>query len=301
MLKRCWMVGAIVLGAGSAVALAQVPAAAAPKADAPKVEAPKPATPAADLPSGKEVLERAIAASGGRERLSKLKSRVSTGTMEIPAQGLKASIVLTQVAPNNIAMVMEVPGMGKVQQGFNGTLGWEVNPMAGARLLTGEELQTFIRGSTLSSELRYAEDYKSFTTIGTEEVAGKPAIQVRMVPNVGGESTMVFDKESGLLVKMSGTIKTQMGEIPTVTLMEDYREVDGMKLPFRSRVQVVGMGVEQVIAFEKIEHDGEIAADVMTPPEQVKKLAEKAAPAPAAPAGEKPGEKPAEPAPGKGG
>jgi zinc protease len=288
MLKRSTTILALLASAGlCSAAFAQAPAAAPAQPAKPAAEA----APAADLPAARDLLEKAIEATGGRAAIEKIKSRVSTGTMEVPAQGIKASILMSQAAPDLVAMELDLPGMGKVRQGHDGKTAWELNPMTGARVLDAEERESFVRGAMLNSELMYDKLYKEMTTVGTEDVAGKPTFKVRLVPTSGDPMHMFLSKETGLPVQMSSTMKSPMGEIQTLTLIEDYREVDGVKIPFKTRVQIVGMGIEQVVSFEKIEQNTEIPADRFAVPEEIKKAMEK----PAAPA------TPATPAPATGG
>lgn len=265
-----WMlVAAAGLSGVGRVALAQAtPATPATPASTPAAADAKPE----GLPDAKSVLERAIAAAGGRDRLAAIKNRVSTGRMEVPAQGMKAAMTLTQAAPDLLMVEVDLPGLGKVQQAHDGQVGWEVNPMQGARLIEGNELAALLRGATLNADIAYETQYKAWETVGAEEVAGKKAVQVKMTPNTGEPTLMSFDADSGLLLKMTGSVQSGMGELQTVTLLEDYRDVDGLRLSFRSRVQVVGMGVEQVVIFEKIEHNLDLPADRFAMPEPVKKL-----------------------------
>ena len=53
-----------------------------------------------DLPTADTVMNQYIEATGGKAAYEKIKNRVSTGTIEIPAANLKGTIKLTQAAPN---------------------------------------------------------------------------------------------------------------------------------------------------------------------------------------------------------
>jgi hypothetical protein len=275
-----------VAGLASSVALAQPTGNAGGEPPKAPAKAPEAAKPAANLPPAKEILEKSITASGGRAAIEKLKNRTVTGTMEIPAQGIKGTLNLVQVAPAKAKLELDIPGLGKMEQGSDGTNVWESNPMAGSRLVEGDERDQYLRSSTMNAELFFEQNYPTIETLGVEDVAGKPAYKVRMKPKNGPESIGFFDQASGLMVKQTTTMKSPMGEIPSVTLIEDYRDVDGVKVPFKTRQQVMGM--EQVIAFESVKHNTDVAADKFEPPADVKALLAKKE---AKPADAKPGDK----------
>ncbi len=45
--------------------------------------------------------------------------------------------------------------------------------------------------------------------------------------------TLYFDHESGLLLRMVRYAKSPIGRVPTMVDYSDYREVGGIKMPFR--------------------------------------------------------------------
>src|ERR1700722_13875215 len=78
------------------------------------------ATPSsAALPSADQVLKHYYAAIGGRAAWEKLHSRVSKGTIEIPAMNnLTGTIEVHMKAPDSILLVINVGG-AVIQQGFD--------------------------------------------------------------------------------------------------------------------------------------------------------------------------------------
>ena len=106
-------------------------------------------------------------------------------------------------------------------------------------------------------------------TVGKDVVNGAPCYSVRMTPKDATEkpSTMCFDTQSGLLVKMSSVAKTQMGTVPIELTMTDYR-VDGpIKTPHRIETLAAGQPIEiettqVVINGELPEHIFDLPPDV---------------------------------------
>lgn len=275
---------ALVFFAGTA--LAQAPAAPAKPAAPAQPAAPtqpavpaKPATPApaADkLPEAKEILAKFIKASGGVEAMEKFKTRVTEGTMEMKPMGLKAKFKLNQSSPAMMKMLMEIEGMGTVEQGTDGTQAWEDNPMSGPRLLTGDELDEAKRQADIMAEAHPEKTYSEMKTLGVEKVGDAECYAVELKTKSGNARTHYYDKTSGLLVRMKLKAKNQMGEFETDSIITDYREVDGVKLPFSTTVKIpVGPGIEQILKIEKITHNSELPKDAFKPSADVQELIDK--------------------------
>src|SRR3984885_11998062 len=95
---------------------------------------------AAALPTADQVLDHYVQAIGGRAAWMKLNSRVSKGTIEIPAMdNLTGTLEIHEKAPNFMLAVISLGG-GAFEQGFDGTTAWCNNPRDGLRVLTGGEL-----------------------------------------------------------------------------------------------------------------------------------------------------------------
>jgi hypothetical protein len=249
--------------------------AASPFAVAQQAPTPAPAADVANLPTGEQVIEKFIEATGGRAAYEKLNNRISNGSFEMPAAGIKASMSIIQAAPNKARVTMDIPGVGKVEQGCDGDTVWEKSDIQGVRILDGAERETMLRQLAFNSELNWKNLYKSAETVGAEDVDGKPAIKVKLVA-ARDESVMhnFYDKESGLLVRTDMVAKTQVGDLPVTIRMSDYRDVDGIKIPMLATQNLGNM--EQTITTESVKHNTEIPADAFTLPPEVKALKDKA-------------------------
>src|SRR5258708_36503016 len=78
-----------------------------------------PAAWAADeaLPKAETILDRYVEVTGGKAAYEKHKTELGTGTMTFTAQGLKGSISRYAAAPNQTYAVIELEGIGKIEQG----------------------------------------------------------------------------------------------------------------------------------------------------------------------------------------
>lgn len=236
--------------------------------------APKAETPAADLPSGESILDRFIEKTGGKAAYEAVTSRVTKGTMNMAAMGISGTLVITQKAPNMILSEIEITGMGKVQQGSDGNVVWERNPMMGVRLVEGGERDALKRQLALDAQANWRNYFKSATTIGMGNVDGKETYKVEVIDNAGTKSTMHYEVESGLLVRMEAVTATQMGEIPMVVSMTEYKDFGGTLVPTKMLTDIGGGMAQQEIAITDVQTNIEIPEATFALPDDVKKLAE---------------------------
>ncbi|MCP4443978.1 MAG: hypothetical protein GY811_01350 [Myxococcales bacterium] len=226
------------------------------------------------LPKAEEILERAIEESGGRAAYAAVKSFNVSGTFAIPAQKMQGALSILGASGGRLRFELEIPGMGTERSGSDGSTVWSMSAMTGSRILEGAERERMLRDADLLKELKWREYYKSANTTGVEDVEGKPAFTVEMVDNVDLSETRFYDKESGLLVRQTGIVKTQMGEMKNDMHFRDYMDFDGMLMP--SVVEIEVMGMTQVMTTTSIEINVETTDESFALPEEIKKLAEAA-------------------------
>ncbi len=65
------------------------------------------------------------------------------------------------------------------------------------------------------------------------ELAGRSVNVLQGTGTGGFTATLYFDVESGLLTRVVRYANSAMGRVPTQFDYEDYREVAGVKIPFR--------------------------------------------------------------------
>jgi hypothetical protein len=227
---------------------------------------------AADLPSAEKLLQLSLERSGGAQALAKAKNAVMTGTVEMAGHNITGPVELYQDGSKSYT-VIELPGIGKVEEGFDGETAWEMNALQGARIKDGEERANIERSSKISVLSSWRDYYKQARTTGSEDVEGKPAWKVEMTPKEGKPETFYFDKDTMLLVRTTATVATPLGEIPVEAMMGDYRVVDGIKTPFTMTEKAMSQVI--VMKFDKVQYNAPIAADRFDLPPAVKALAAK--------------------------
>lgn len=223
----------------------------------------------ADIPTGEALMEKAAAKIGSKAALAKAKSIMMSGTVSVEGRNMTGPVAVWQEAGKSVTSI-EFPGVGKVEEGFDGTVAWEMNALQGARIKTGEERAAAIRAGRLNLVASWREDYKSALNLGEATVEGKPTWKVELIPNEGRPETFYFDKESGLPVRVSQILVSPLGEINVDMLVSDYREVDGIQTAFMIKQQAAGQVM--VMRFTKITYSEPIPAGRFDLPAAVKAI-----------------------------
>jgi zinc protease len=71
---------------------------------------------------------------------------------------------------------------------------------------------------------------------GVEKIAGRDVYRVLAFWPAGGIDRLYFDAQSGLLLRIVHRIESPLGALPLQTDYEDYRDVNGVRIPFLIRV-----------------------------------------------------------------
>ncbi len=221
------------------------------------------------LPTGKEVVERNIVASGGYEAFAKLENRTAKATIIINPAGIKGKITTCHEKSGKIRVRMNMEGLGIIDKGYDGQAFWEKNPMTGPRLVDGKERAMMVL-LTQFNPTEYEDHYQKIENIGTETVAGTDCYMVRFTPKTIKAFTVWFSIESALEVKREMTIYNQMGELEMEMRNYDYREVDGIKIPFKTISR--GFNMEEVITLSRVVHNQELPENRFTLPNEIKQL-----------------------------
>ncbi len=229
---------------------------------------------AAEFPAAEGLLDRFIERSGGVAAYAKAKNVEMIGTVEIAGRNISGKIAMVEEG-GKAWTSMELPGIGRVEQGFDGNIGWEMNAIQGARLIEGDEKSALKRGSSYSAVTAWRDDYKAARTVGEETVEGAPAWKVLMTPKEGRAETFYFDKESKLLIRVTTLTSTPLGDIPADVVMSDYKSVDGIMTAFTMTQKAMGQSI--VMKFDKITYNATLPKGRFDLPVAVKALVAKQA------------------------
>jgi outer membrane lipoprotein-sorting protein len=200
------------------------------------------------LPTGKEVIADHLEAIGGAAAWKAIKSMRATGTFSLPAQKMSGTLDLMTARPARMRLRVTLDGVGKIESGYDGKVGWTIDPISGPSVLSGRELTEMADDSTFDALLYGPEFVKEFLPIARENFGPTPAIKVKVVLRSGTEQFEYFDAASGVVLGFEGTRATPMGNVPTTEILSNYKLFGKVKLPTTIRQRALGFETEISIA-----------------------------------------------------
>jgi len=231
--------------AGAALAQEKPQTAKAPEANTAKATA---ADPTVD-----QILDKYVQAIGGRQAVEKITSRVTKGTFEVTTMGMKGDLEIYVKAPNKILTIQNLSGVGEIRDGYDGKIAWSQNPMMGLREKSGPELAAVVRESDIHSSIKIRQIYSKLELKGKEKVGDRETYLVLATPAEGAPVKVYYDAQTGLIARTDVELETPQGKFQIQTTLDDYREVDGVKMPFTRR-QESSMG-SAVIKWTEVKHN----------------------------------------------
>ncbi len=229
-----------------------------------------------DLPEAGAILDRAVEAMGGTDAMKAVETRYTSGKFSLPAMGIEASLQSWAKRPNLTYTEISSPALGQMLSGSDGEHIWENSAMTGPNLKEGEERAVSARQNDMDGLVNWRKHYSEVETLGREEVDGTLCYKVALTPHDGHVETHYYNVETGLLVKMEMTMKSEMGEIPIESFLSDYREIEGLMIPFKTR-QVIMQMQEMVSVVDSVAINVEIPPDRFALPAEIQALVEKKA------------------------
>jgi len=212
-----------------------IPSLAAQYAVAPLIDDPYEILQAPGAPSADTVLDKYIQAAGGA-RLTSFTSIVAKGTYRGFDDFEMYALEVFAKAPNQRTTILHSQ-YGDMTTTYDGRSGWMAAPIeskpAPVMALTGGNLE----GAGVEAELSFPGRIKQ--VLGRWVVGPLTLIDDREVRIVQGKKAngspikLYFEEESGLLVRLVRYSDSPVGRVPTQIDYEDYREVSGIKMPFK--------------------------------------------------------------------
>lgn len=215
-------------------------------------------TQAPGQPTPDKVLDAYIQALGGAQKLAAIKSYVAKGgSVGFGGFGGGGHVEIDAKFPDQRATYIKFDastGRTDSDRVYNGKLGFIKTPLAVLTdyELTGAELD----GARMDAELSFPGQIKQVLTnlkVGqptaisdlpgpssqTSNQAASETMQDRLVNVVQGTGprnllvTMYFDAKTNLLLRVVRYGRTPIGRVPTQVDYSDYRDVNGVKMPFK--------------------------------------------------------------------
>jgi photosynthetic reaction center cytochrome c subunit len=217
--------------------------AASPAAGQPS-PTPTPAPPTAD-----QILAKYTDAIGGQAAIDKMKTRVMKGTYA-GFNGTELVFEASLTAPDKFYVTVTTP-QGTNERGFDGKVAWEKNSR-GVNELTNPVLDQMKSMFLSFRNLKLKEEFTRLRLGGRDKIGDRAVVIVSGTTTDNHRERLFFDTETGLLLRRISYTETMIGVIPEQIDFEDYRDVDGLKLPFTVKVSSVEPGLVSTRKYTEI-------------------------------------------------
>jgi hypothetical protein len=210
------------------------------------------------LPPAESILDKFIQASGGAQRLAGLTSFVARGeSVGFGGFGGNGAVEIIAKAPDKRAMSIVFKaetGRGDQIRTYDGRTGWLRTPLnvVGEFQLSGTDLDGARVDAMLSFPGQIKQTLTNWKSAPPTTITDLPAPSSQTAFQQGSASeqehnvdvvqgtgprgllvTLYFDRQTGLLLRELRMGNSPIGRIPTQIDYADYRDVNGIKLPFR--------------------------------------------------------------------
>src|SRR5215469_2463709 len=183
----------------------------------------------ANLPGSDQVLDKYVVAVGGADALKKIKTRKQKGTMEVSGQQFPIEVYCE--APDKRVSISQIRN-GRSVTAFNGEVGWLTMGNRVHRMSTPEREAARV-DAEMYFPVRVREMYKEFQVLPGESLEGHATMVVAASGPGQPPLRLYFDQGNGLLSRLVRYTETPLGRVPTQIDYADYRETDGVRIPYR--------------------------------------------------------------------
>jgi hypothetical protein len=178
--------------------------------------------------SATDVIGKYLAAIGGKEKLAAVKDLQTVGTASV--QGQKVVVTHTYVVPGNLVMDIELPDMNNTHALHLVVKGDSIHfTQMGQTPALDEDARKDIREEAVPfPELNFGkEGYKTQLT-SIKNINGKDVYELKVTNPAGKTFYYYYDLGTGLRTR----VVKNLSQGQTTTDYSDYREVDGIKIPW---------------------------------------------------------------------
>jgi len=180
-----------------------------------------------------QVLDKYIQALGGRDAVAKLKTRTRKGTLTNRANQT-ANVTIEDTATGQIRTSIDGQP-APATRAFDGKAAWgQTGPRV--RDFEGVEATNIGLAADLALPVNIKDTYNALAVQNYGRIAGHQVISLQGRRANGVSEQLMFDRESGLLVRRNIRLRTPLGELPVEIGYDDYRPVNGVQTPFEMHI-----------------------------------------------------------------
>ena len=181
-------------------------------------------------PTADQILDKYIAALGGADAIRKVTTRVEKGAISF--SGHESPIEIFAKAPDKRISVMHSPN-GDSLTAYDGQGGWLGNAGRPARDMSAPEAEAAKLDADFYFAVHAKEVFSQFRVGHPEKIGEREAVTLIGIRQGQPPVRLYFDQASGLLLRQVRFADTPIGRNPTQIDYADYREVDGVRVPYR--------------------------------------------------------------------
>lgn len=236
-----------------------------------------------DLPTGESVLAKYVEVTGGQEAYDKISNRHFTGTIEIVNAGVVLDMEAWAAKPNKLIATINSDATGTIHKGCTGTAAWSMSDLQGPVIEGGASLENQLRDSLFDRIAYWKQVYQSAECIAIEKLNGSECYKVVLTPKPykseeakDAEVSLMnvyFDKATHLANKIESNAVTAAGTINITAYLSDYKDVDGIKIPHTTKLELVGQ--TRIMTMTSFKHNLELADNHFDPPAEIQALLKK--------------------------
>jgi outer membrane lipoprotein-sorting protein len=202
-----------------------------------------------------EIIAKCTEARGGLKKIKAIQSERMAGHISF-GPDTQGSLLLEVKRPGKIREQLTLADKTMIRTS-NGKEGWIIDPYAEtseAQPLPADELSNMAQKADIDRPL---VDYKSkgnqVELIAKEPVEGKDAFKLKVTLKDGQVRYDYIGASTFLELKWEGIVRRNGEEFAAVSYFRDYRNVEGIMMPFEIDTELLGNPVKQKITFEKVE------------------------------------------------
>ena len=186
-------------------------------------------------PSADQILDKYLQALGGAQRVAGLTSFAAKGTtVDYGLDAEKRPLEIFAKAPDQRATVIQEE-KGTTTTIYDGRSGWIAAPNLPLPVLplTGGELDGAGLDAALSFPARIKQAFTRWRVGVPVDIEDREVQVLQGTTAAGNIATLYFDSKSGLLMRIIRYARSPVGRLPTQIDYSEYRDVAGVKMPFR--------------------------------------------------------------------
>ena len=203
-----------------------------------------------------EIFSRYTEAVGGQAAIDRVTTYKTSGSFETSLAPVRGTFEAWGKNPNKSMSLIRFP-RGEVKKGFDGETRWLQTPAGTFSEPGATEMSEVERDAEIYRAGKIKNLYQDLKLENRARLTGREVYVVEGKPAQGPAEKLYFDTNTGLLLRWDMVRKNAKGGHVFVKVhLDDYRDVDGLKVPFKVRFAFESFDLTMRI--DELQHNIEI-------------------------------------------